>query len=154
MSSISSLLNPAPEKSGDSHYREPIYDSPELSTLSATDDGDTGPSDTVDVPPSWTKKAEDPLPIGAPRGRLNFPPFEGQSDEIRRQVAAFHIQNYGNIRQQCKHIPYNSGKKDFQFKTGRDCLDGKKRRCKRLVAEWIVDDDDDNTRQSYNIGSG
>lgn len=53
-------------------------------------------------------------------------PFEeGLSAEMLRQIERFQVRPFGQIRQSCEHIPYNSSKKDFFGKTGRESIDGK-----------------------------
>ena len=62
------------------------------------------------------------------KGVVNFPPFEDLNEVSLREVAKYHIFPYGSIQDHCKHIPYNSGKKDFFEKTGRESFEGEKRR--------------------------
>ena len=61
-----------------------------------------------------------------PRGKVRFPPHEaGGDDALSAQYKAFQIHPMGNIGDYCRHIPYNSEKKSFLTKTGRDCFEGK-----------------------------
>ena len=53
-------------------------------------------------------------------------PFEeGLSPAVVQQIVQFQVRPFGQIRQSCEHIPYNSSKKDFFGKTGRESIDGK-----------------------------
>lgn len=71
-------------------------------------------------PREWSSKP------GKQRGPVNFMPFEeGLSPEMVQQIAHFQVRPFGQIRQSCEHIPYNSSKKDFFEKTGRESIDGK-----------------------------
>lgn len=52
-------------------------------------------------------------------------PFEqGLSEEVLQEIAQYEVQSFGHIRESCEHIPYNSSKKDFFGKTGRESIDG------------------------------
>ncbi|KAM3462746.1 hypothetical protein MY5147_009777 [Beauveria neobassiana] len=69
-------------------------------------------------PREWSSKP------GKQRGPVNFMPFEeGLSPEMVREIAHFQVRPFGQIRQSCEHIPYNSSKKDFFGKTGRESID-------------------------------
>ncbi|KAJ3489951.1 hypothetical protein NLG97_g5888 [Lecanicillium saksenae] len=58
------------------------------------------------------------------RGPVNYMPFEeGLSPELIRRISLFKVRPFGQIRQSCEHIPYNSSKKDFFEKTGRESID-------------------------------
>ncbi|KAJ2975677.1 hypothetical protein NQ176_g5389 [Zarea fungicola] len=58
------------------------------------------------------------------RGPVNFMPFEqGLSEEVLQEIAQYEVQSFGHIRESCEHIPYNSSKKDFFGKTGRESID-------------------------------
>ena len=60
-------------------------------------------------------------------GHMNFPPHEaGNDDDLLAQHRKFHITPLGEIYQKgVRHIPYNSDKKDFLDKTGRDAFESK-----------------------------
>jgi hypothetical protein len=59
------------------------------------------------------------------RGQVNYPPFENNLDELSlREMRKFRVKPLGGIQQNCLHIPYNSGKKDFFEKTGRESFEG------------------------------
>ncbi|SPQ25240.1 3c4bbe02-ad65-48cc-8e6c-8c885a7ad15e [Thermothielavioides terrestris] len=54
------------------------------------------------------------------RGVVNFPPFEALDESSLREVRRFQVHPFGSIQETCERIPYNSGKKDFFSKTGRE----------------------------------
>ncbi|KAF2020725.1 DNA-binding domain of Mlu1-box binding protein MBP1 [Aaosphaeria arxii CBS 175.79] len=58
-------------------------------------------------------------------GPVNYPPYEYMDDkELQAQHRKFQIYPNGNIRQKGpRRIPYNSDKKDFMNKTGRDAFE-------------------------------
>ncbi|KAM0328111.1 hypothetical protein ACHAQA_005514 [Verticillium albo-atrum] len=58
-----------------------------------------------------------------PRGPVNYWPFEDVDDVARREVEKFQVTPFGQIHNCCAHIPYNSGKKDFYEKTGRESFE-------------------------------
>lgn len=58
------------------------------------------------------------------KGTVNFPPFENLDDASMREVKRYQIYPLGSIQEYCRHIPYNSGKKDFYEKTGRESFEG------------------------------
>ncbi|KAH7035503.1 uncharacterized protein B0I36DRAFT_93505 [Microdochium trichocladiopsis] len=56
-------------------------------------------------------------------GDVNFPPFEDLDSAVVRQLLPFCITTLGRIKSTSRHIPYNSDKKDFQLKTGRESIE-------------------------------
>ncbi|KAF2690154.1 hypothetical protein K458DRAFT_399530 [Lentithecium fluviatile CBS 122367] len=58
-------------------------------------------------------------------GHLNYPPYEAGDDEnLAVQHRIFRINPMGEImRKGIRHTPYNSDKKDFMEKTGRDAFE-------------------------------
>jgi len=60
-------------------------------------------------------------------GNVNFPPKENQNDqELLAQHRKFQIYPLGEIfKKGVRHIPYNSEKKDFLDKTGRDAFESR-----------------------------
>ncbi|KAF7887102.1 uncharacterized protein EAF02_003749 [Botrytis sinoallii] len=57
------------------------------------------------------------------KGDVNFPPFEHLSEETMREVSKFQVYPLGKIQDYCRHIPYNSEKKNFLEKTGRESFE-------------------------------
>lgn len=115
MASIASLLNPAPNLFRSDHYPLPTP-SP------------TSSSSTVMLrsPRQKKQKMAKDAPIfqrGKPRGDVNYPP-----QEVRRfvnELRDFSVHPFGNIADYPRHIPYNSDKKTFQERTGRESFEGK-----------------------------
>lgn len=58
------------------------------------------------------------------KGTVNFPPFEVVDEVSLREIERYQICPFGRIQEYCRHIPYNSGKKDFHNKTGRESFEG------------------------------
>lgn len=61
---------------------------------------------------------------GKPRGEVNYPPFEVEDEAIAAEYKKHQVQPIGHISDYPKRIPYNSEKKTFQQKTGRDGFEG------------------------------
>ncbi|KAK7748623.1 hypothetical protein SLS53_000644 [Cytospora paraplurivora] len=57
------------------------------------------------------------------KGTVNFPPFENLDEASIRETKKYRIYPFGKIQEYCRHIPYNSGKKDFYEKTGRESFE-------------------------------
>ncbi|KAF2178237.1 DNA-binding domain of Mlu1-box binding protein MBP1 [Zopfia rhizophila CBS 207.26] len=57
-------------------------------------------------------------------GNINFPPYEaGDDKQLASQHRKFQIHPMGEISKYVRHIPYNSEKKDFMAKTGREAFE-------------------------------
>ncbi|KAF3360116.1 hypothetical protein VdG1_01806 [Verticillium dahliae VDG1] len=82
-----------------------------------------------------------------PRGPINYWPYQDVDDVARRAVEKFQVTPFGQIHNCCAHIPYNSGKKDFYEKTGRESFEVFKYefRVPGVDAEFMV-------MWDYNIG--
>ncbi|OJJ49063.1 hypothetical protein ASPZODRAFT_13801 [Penicilliopsis zonata CBS 506.65] len=109
MASIESLLNPLPESSFP--FAVPA------------------PSKRVFTPlkprPKKPKVAKD-APIftrGTVRGDLRYPPCEERDEELAQMHREFQIHPMGEIASFPRHIPYNSEKKSFQERTGRESFE-------------------------------
>ena len=61
---------------------------------------------------------------GKPKGEVNYPPFEVQDKTIAAEYHKYEVKPVGQICEYPKRIPYNSDKKSFQQKTGRDGFEG------------------------------
>jgi hypothetical protein len=59
------------------------------------------------------------------KGAVNYPPFEALDDASLQLVRRFQVHPFGSIQETSERIPYNSGKKDFFSKTGREGFEGK-----------------------------
>lgn len=61
------------------------------------------------------------------KGTVNYAPFENldKLDEASlREIRKYQIYPFRSIHESCRHIPYNSGKKNFFDKTGRESFEG------------------------------
>lgn len=59
------------------------------------------------------------------KGKINYLPHEAGDDlELVAQHRRFQLYPMGEIGKYCRHIPYNSEKKDFMAKTGRESFEG------------------------------
>lgn len=61
---------------------------------------------------------------GKIKGEVNFPPFERFDEESMREIEKFQVYPLGKIQDYSRHIPYNSEKKSFLEKTGRESFEG------------------------------
>jgi len=62
---------------------------------------------------------------GKTRGEIRYAPCEIQNEEVAEQHATFQLYPIGHISDYCRHIPYNSEKKQFLEKTGRESFEGR-----------------------------
>lgn len=62
---------------------------------------------------------------GKIKGRVVYPPFEKLDQNALRAVRKFKVYPFGDIAKYPRHIPYNSEKKSFLEKTGRESFEGK-----------------------------
>ena len=116
MVSVASLLNPIPQSF------ESFRDLPSPCSSIYTPDSSPPP------PPLKKQKMSKDSAIfvtGKPKGEIRYRPCEIQTDEIAAQHAQFHVYPIGHITEYCRHIPYNSDKKSFLEKTGRESFEGK-----------------------------
>lgn len=61
---------------------------------------------------------------GKVKGEVNFPPFESLGGEALKEAQKYKVYPLGKIQSFCRHIPYNSEKKSFLEKTGRESFEG------------------------------
>ncbi|RSL58044.1 hypothetical protein CEP54_008030 [Fusarium duplospermum] len=123
MLSLKTLLNPAPPgQDGPLSFRaSPTPPSPTFSA--ATDTSNSALNRSI-MPPVRVSKDSGGLAKSKLRGQVNYPPFENNLDELSlREMRKFRVKPLGSIQQNCLHIPYNSGKKDFFEKTGRESFE-------------------------------
>ena len=64
---------------------------------------------------------------GSMRGKCRYPPCEYQDDLLAAQHQQYEIDPMGHIADFPRHIPYNSEKKSFLDKTGRESFEGESR---------------------------
>ena len=79
---------------------------------------------------------------GKIKGEIRYRPCETQDDETAEQHKRFQVYPMGHITDYCRHIPYNSEKKAFSEKTGRESFEGE---------DFEGDLDDANTSCSLSI---
>jgi hypothetical protein len=61
---------------------------------------------------------------GKARGEVNYPPFEQYDQNILAELQKFEVFPLHKIQEYPRHIPYNSEKKTFLEKTGRESFEG------------------------------
>ncbi|KAH0496837.1 hypothetical protein TgHK011_004181 [Trichoderma gracile] len=120
---LQSILNPASSAQPVASFRqyEPLVAA--SSTLSST-----GTLRTTRSAPSTAPKGRAPVnavgvPKLKPQGPVNFAPYEDVDQAAYRELRQFLVTPLGQIRHNCEHIPYNSSKKDFFEKTGRESIE-------------------------------
>ncbi|KAI3399654.1 hypothetical protein diail_6002 [Diaporthe ilicicola] len=126
MLSLASLLNPAPPgpPPPTSRYRP----SPGLSSPATSYSDDCTSLMFERHLAASTKQPKMAKESGAfvkskAKGTVNFPPFENLDEASLREIKKYQVYPYGKIQEYCRHIPYNSGKKDFYEKTGRESFE-------------------------------
>ena len=68
----------------------------------------------------------DPVPVKAATvGKVRYPPCEIQDEAIKREHLKYQVQDPASIKLFPRHIPYNSDKKSFHERTGREAFEGK-----------------------------
>ena len=117
MLSIRDLLNPLPEVSRiSSSYTMPN------SPISAA----SGTSLTSGRKVKLAKDAAVFRP-GKPQGIVRYPPCEERDEELAAIHRAYKLHPWGKIASYPRNIPYQSDKKSFQERTGRDYFEGKEK---------------------------
>ncbi|ESZ99092.1 hypothetical protein SBOR_0502 [Sclerotinia borealis F-4128] len=145
MLSVASLLNPA--KSEPRSTRIPSSPPPSLCTSSSSYGHPLLPIQSSSIKKQKMTKDGAVFAKGKIKGDVNFPPFEHLSEETMRGVQKFQVYPLGKIQDYCRHIPYNSEKKNFLEKTGRESFE---------VFQYIFkvpgDDKDYTVMWDYNVG--
>jgi hypothetical protein len=121
MASIASLLNPVgPE--------EPAGTGPpsRVSLSPASTHGSLPPSHSTQPYFKKAKMAKDGAVFikGKIKGELNFPAFDCLGEGVLEELREFQIFPLGTIQEYARHIPYNSERKNFLEKTGRESFEG------------------------------
>lgn len=121
---LQSILNPVSSARPVASFRhyEPLVPASSISSPTET-------LRTTRSAPSAAPKGRAPvnavgLPKLKPQGPVNFAPYETVDQAAYRELRQFLVTPLGQIRQNCEHIPYNSSKKDFFEKTGRESIEG------------------------------
>ncbi|KXX74789.1 Transcriptional repressor XBP1 [Madurella mycetomatis] len=119
MVSVADLLNPEPPRAPLPSFRP--APTPSSRRIPPSADG-TVPVTPSNGSPRMTENAKHPAK-GRVKGVVNFPPFEVLEEASLAQVRRFRVDPFGSIQGTCRRIPYNSGKKDFFSKTGREVFE-------------------------------
>jgi hypothetical protein len=110
-----------------SHLLNPFCGGPDDFRSSKSPTPACYPVTTVDVPRRQKIPKDAPIFSEGNRtvGNVNFPPHEaGDDQELLQQHRRFQIYPLGEIfRKGVRHIPYNSDKKAFHEKTGREAFE-------------------------------
>ncbi|PLB50057.1 hypothetical protein P170DRAFT_508297 [Aspergillus steynii IBT 23096] len=113
MASIESLLNPLPD----------------LDRFCVPSSAMSNPS-SVMTPRASSRQKREKAPKDAAifkkdkiRGELRYPPCEQRNEELTRIHREFQLYPMGEIASYPRHIPYNSDKKSFQERTGRESFE-------------------------------
>ena len=131
MITVASLLNPLPPPKACSSFTSSKFSTSDLYSRSML-----GARRRVKMskPTSLLIKA-------SPTGIIRYPPCEVQDDVIRAAHQDFQVQSICKIKEFPRHIPYNSDKKTFQEKTGRDAFEGEHEellmKCLKLTSNSI-----------------
>ncbi|KAI0972676.1 hypothetical protein F4678DRAFT_471639 [Xylaria arbuscula] len=120
MLSLSSLLNPAPTGSSNGNGFPP---SPELSSPTDSCAEESAFRGRSAIPKHKMPKDAAVFTKGKPKGAINFQPYEDLDEVSLNRTRMFQVYPLGKIREYSRHIPYNSGKKDFFEKTGRESFE-------------------------------
>ena len=115
MVSVASLLNPLPP-SFEGYRQSP---SPCLSRYSP----ECSPTQPSLKRPKMAKDAA-VFAKGKTKGEIRYKPCEIQTGEVAEQHKKLQVYPIGHITEYCRHIPYNSEKKSFLEKTGRESFEG------------------------------
>ncbi|KAM7203503.1 hypothetical protein V8F33_002123 [Rhypophila sp. PSN 637] len=78
---------------------------------------------TAILNPSGGEQESSFHPLPSPSTAINFYPFEDLGEASVREIRKYQIHSFGRIRDSCRRIPYNTGKRDFYEKTGRTCFE-------------------------------
>ena len=115
MVSVASLLNPSPSPS-------------ECNSMSSSASRSPSPFSLSLLPSKKSKVSKGAATFikGKPKGEVNYPPFEKHDNITAAEYHKFDVKPVGRISEYPKRIPYNSEKKSFQKKTGRDGFEGKR----------------------------
>lgn len=112
MISVKSLLNPLSSEPQDTQF-------PSTSLLNKS----SNPSLALVVRSKMNKETDNSSETKI-NGAVNFPPFEDLDKESLLEVLKYGVHQLGRIARCPRHIPYNSEKKDFLGKTGREGFEG------------------------------
>jgi len=113
---------------------------PSVSDRSTTKEGPGSRSSPTDTPVATPCAYSPPIPVlrrdkvpkdapvyikGKPKGEVRYPAYENSDEEsLLRELRKYQVFPLGEIGEHVRHIPYNSDKKDFSAKTGREGFEG------------------------------
>ncbi|KAF2969529.1 hypothetical protein GQX73_g4048 [Xylaria multiplex] len=142
MLSLSSLLNPAPPGPPNRHRFPP---SPESSSPADSCTEESVFPGRPTMPKHKIPKDAAVFTKGKPKGAINFQPYENLDEMSLHRARMFQVYPLGKIREYARHIPYNSGKKDFFEKTGRESFEGSYYHMSfhQFIAGWFLINLDD-----------
>jgi hypothetical protein len=83
------------------------------------------PPPPMSMPTSRSMSRGPALVKSKANGLIKFPPYEDLDAAARLEVRRFCVSPIGDIQEYSRHIPYNSGKKNFYDRTGRESFEGK-----------------------------
>ncbi len=123
MAAIRSLLNPLQDDRKDDSGKDDASN-PDSHTSAVSDPGDHGVDRRVPKKQKVSKDAAVFKP-GPLRGECRYPPYEDQGALLAAQHQMYEVYPpVGEIATYPRHIPYNSEKKLFLEKTGRESFEG------------------------------
>ncbi|KAI0817296.1 hypothetical protein GGR55DRAFT_693543 [Xylaria sp. FL0064] len=144
MLSLSSLLNPAPTGPSNGIGLPP---SPESSSPTDSCGEESVFPERSAIPKHKMPKDAAVFTKSKPKGAINFPPYEKLDDLSLHKTRIFQVYPLGRIREFSRHIPYNSGKKGFFEKTGRESFE-----VFQYVFKVPTDDTEYTVMWDYNVG--
>jgi hypothetical protein len=112
MASIESLLNPLPDAN---RFALPSPALPSSDPVSCR------------APRQKKQKTAKDAPVfnrGETRGEVRYPPCEERDEALAKAHRDFELYPMVDIADYPRHIPYNSDKKAFQDRTGRESFEG------------------------------
>ncbi|RKF65892.1 putative apses transcription factor xbp1 [Erysiphe neolycopersici] len=115
MLSVASLLNPVKSEQN------------EMSSLPSKSSSRVRKSSPSKLPTTTKKQVPKKYEMLIPKptfyGDIRYPPFEELDEQIMDDIRRFQVNSLGMIKDQSRHIPYNSGKNNFLEKTGRESFE-------------------------------
>ncbi|KAK2692746.1 hypothetical protein QWA68_009751 [Fusarium oxysporum] len=123
MLSLKGLLNPAPAGDNDSPFPRPSL-APEFPPIPNLEEASNQSGNRfMMVSDRAGPKDANNMAKSKLRGPVKFHPFERLDEIALQEILRFRVKPFGNIQDSSLHIPYNSGKKDFYEKTGRESFE-------------------------------
>ncbi|KAH7197798.1 uncharacterized protein B0J16DRAFT_352575 [Fusarium flagelliforme] len=122
MLSLKGLLNPAPQGENTSSFSQP-NSPPEFPPAFNNRMPSNQPQGRVLMSSDRAGFKDANLTKSKLRGQVRFPPYERLDEVSLQEIRRHRVTPFGYIHEACLHIPYNSGKKDFFEKTGRESFE-------------------------------